>query len=65
MENRIKSFLLGLFSGIVAYGVNAGMDQLNEREPDFTLYAINFFLWLIIRKLSNYWSFKVKKMLPK
>ena len=61
MENRTKSFLLGLFSGIAAYGVNAGMDHLNDREPDFTLYVINFFLWSLIIGFGTYYEFKKKK----
>ena len=61
MGNRIKSFLLGLFSGIVAYGLNAGMDQLNDREPDFTLYSINFFLWSLIIGFGTYYELKKKK----
>ena len=61
MSKRTKSLLLGLFSGVIAFGVNAGMDYLNEREPDFTLYIINFFLWALLIGFGTYFELVRKK----
>ena len=41
--------------------LNAGMDHLNGREPDKTLYAINFFSWSLITGFGTYYELIKKK----
>jgi hypothetical protein len=61
MGIRTKSLFFGLFGGIVAFGVSALFDFLNNDEPDYTDYWILSFIMAVTSCFGMYYQLRKDK----